>query len=337
MKTPGHTPPFRAPNGSIVPDSVATVEYLRIGGIDQWVMIRGENVANPVLVVLHGGPGMSETAFYRCYNAVLEKWFTVVYWDQRGAGKSYDPAIPRASMTTEQFLRDLDELVDLVRARFTQPKVIVFGHSWGSILGMLYAKRCPDKVAAYVGTGQVAGWPEGEAVSYRYALSEAERTGRRSLVERLRRIGPPPYSAASLWEQRMCLTRVDGSMKPRALWKLAKMILGAKESSIFELPRAYRAFRWTLDVMWDEVSRIDLEQQVPGLAVPVVFMLGRNDHWATPDLAAAYFEKLSAPSKQLLWFEKSGHEPFVDEPDKFNAAMVELVRPLAGPGRRAAA
>jgi pimeloyl-ACP methyl ester carboxylesterase len=331
MKRLIRTRPFRAPNGEVVPGSVATVEYMRLGGIDQWVMIRGENVDNPLLVMLHGGPGMSETGFFRCYNAVLENSFTVVYWDQRGAGKSYDRTIPRESMTTQQFLRDLDELVDTVCARFNKANVVIFGHSWGSLLGMLYAARFPAKVATYVGCGQVASWPECEAASYRYALTEAERTGRHELVAKLHRIGPPPYPAASLWVERMCLSRVDGSTKPKALWKLAKMILGAKESSIFELPDAYRAFRWSLDTMWEEVSRLDLKQLVPALEIPVFFFLGRNDHWAASDLAAAYFDILKAPAKKLRWFESSGHEPFADEPDNFNAAMVELVRPVAAP------
>jgi pimeloyl-ACP methyl ester carboxylesterase len=309
---------------------VATIEYLRLGGVDQWVMVRGADTTNPILVMLHGGPGMGETAFFRYYNAALEDSFTVVYWDQRGAGKSFARTIPRESMTTEQFLRDLDELVEIVRARFDQPKVVLFGHSWGSVLGTLYAARWPDKVAAYVGSGQVASWPECEAACYQYALDEAQQRGRRDLVARLRRIGPPPYPAASLWEERLCLTRVDGSMRPRALWKLVKMTLGAKESSLFELPRAYRAFRWTLDAMWDEVSRIDLTRLVPELAVPVFFLLGRDDHWASSDLAAAYFAALRAPAKQLVWFERSGHEPFADEPEKFNAVMRGLVRPAAG-------
>ena len=104
MKHPGKTPPFRGRNGEILPGSVAEINYLRLGGLDQWVMIRGESLANPPLILLHGGPGFSEMRFFRHFNAPLEKSFTVVYWDQRGAGKSFARNIPRSSMTVGQFL-----------------------------------------------------------------------------------------------------------------------------------------------------------------------------------------------------------------------------------------
>lgn len=147
MKHPGKTRPFRGPGGEIVPGSIAEVRYLRLGGVDPWVMIRGEDVRNPPLVLLHGGPGMSGTCFFRACNAVLETQFTVVYRGQRGTGKSFDRAIPRSSMTVERFVADLDELVDGVRRRTGQERVVIFGHSWGSVLGALYAARFPEKVA----------------------------------------------------------------------------------------------------------------------------------------------------------------------------------------------
>lgn len=117
MKRPGKTPPFRGPTGKVLRGSIAEVNYLRLGGVDQWVVIRGESLANPPLILLHGGPGFSETSLFRHFNAPLEKSFTVVYWDQRGTGKSFDKKIPRSSMTVEQFIADLDDLVDAVRQR----------------------------------------------------------------------------------------------------------------------------------------------------------------------------------------------------------------------------
>jgi pimeloyl-ACP methyl ester carboxylesterase len=292
---------------------------MKIGGIEQWVSIRGVHAGDPPLILLHGGPGLGETAFFRSCNAQLEERFTVVYWDQRGAGRSFDPRIPRESMTVERFIADLDELVDAVRT----PKVTIFGHSWGSALGVLYAARFPDKVAAYVGSGQIGDWAAGEAASYAFALAEAERLGKHRIAARLRAIGPPPHTVDGLWTQRMCLSRLEGRFEPRALWKLGRMLL--EESSIFELPRAMRAFRWTLDAMWHEVSRIDLRALAPVLQVPAFFFLGRKDHWVPPETSVAYIDALAAPVKQIVWFERSGHEPFVDEPAKFNAAMIELV------------
>ncbi len=328
MKHLGKTPPFSGSNGEVAPGSIAEVAYLHLGGLAQWVMIRGESLDNPLLILLHGGPGWSETHFFRRFNSQLEKAFTVVYWDQRGSGKSFDSKIPRSSMTVEQFIADLDELVDTVCKRVGQEKVVIFGHSWGSALGVLYAARFPEKVAAYVGSGQAGDWAAGESSSYAFALAEAQRLNNRKAVEKLRAIGPPPHTAQSLWTQRFCLNRLEGNLRPRVLWSLGRILLGGPEYSIFDLPNLMRGFRFSIDAMWDEVSRIDLTTAVPALQMPVFFFLGRNDHWVPPETSVAYFDALTAPSKRLVWFEESGHEPFADEPAKFNTLMVELVRPV---------
>jgi pimeloyl-ACP methyl ester carboxylesterase len=323
----GKTPPFRGPDGEITSGSIAEIAYRQLGGVDQWVMIRGESVANPPLILLHGGPGWSETRFFRYFNAPLEQSFTAVYWDQRGAGKSFDPAIPRSSMTVEQFISDLDELVDAVCERLGKKTVAIFGHSWGSALGVLYAARFPEKVAGYVGSGQIGDWAAAESASYEFALAEAQRRGNRRASRKLRAVGPPPYAAKAVFTERTWLSRFEGQMSPRALWKVGRAVLGGQESSIFELPSTWRGFRFTMDAMWAEVSRLNLIELAPALEMPVFFFLGRNDHWVSPAISARYFDAPTAPSKKLVWFEHSGHEPFVDEPAKFNAEMTGLVWP----------
>jgi pimeloyl-ACP methyl ester carboxylesterase len=328
MRRTRRTPPFRTATGGIVPESVAEVGYCRVGGVDQWVMIRGENLANPPLIHLHGGPGFSETRLFRHFNSDLEKRFTVVYWDQRGAGKSFDRALPRSSMTTEQFIADLGDLVDMVCARVGQEQVVLHGHSWGSALGILYASRYPHKVAAYIGTGQIGDWPAAESASYAYALTEARHRNNRRAVKALCAIGPPPYPASSVFKERTWLQVLDGQLTTRALCKFGRIALAGEESSIFDLPNQLRGFRFSMDAMWDEVSRIDLSVAAPELQTPVFFFPGRHDHWVPPETSVAYFDMLTAPSKELLWFEESGHEPFVDEPVKFNRAAIDMVRPL---------
>src|SRR6266540_1267527 len=293
MRHLGKTPPFRGPHGEVVSGSIAEIAYRRLGGIDQWVMIRGESVANPPLILLHGGPGLSETLLFRHFNAPLERTFTVVYWDQRGAGKT---------------------------------KVAIFGHSWGSALGILYAARFPEKVAVYVGSGQIGDAAAGESASYAFALAEAQRFGKQRALKKLRAIGPPPHSADELWTQRMTLSRLEGRMRPTAMWKLGRAVLGGEESSILDLPSTMRGFRFSLGAMWTEVSRLNLIELVPALQMPVFFFLGRNDHWVPAEISVEYINAVTAPSKRLVWFEESGHEPFVDEPAKFNALMAELVR-----------
>jgi pimeloyl-ACP methyl ester carboxylesterase len=281
------------------------------------------------LIVLHGGPGMSEMGFFRRYNAPLERYFTVVHWDQRGTGKSFDRDIARSSMTLDQFVADLDELVDLVRRRFGKEKVVILGHSWGSALGAIYAARFPAKVAVYVGAAQIGDAAAGESLSYSYGLAEAERRHDERALKKLRAIGPPPYPAKSLFIERAVLNKLDGQAGLGTMWKVARALFGRPESSILDLPNLVKGFGFTLDAMWAEVSTLNLLKLVPALRMPVVILVGRGDHWVPPETSVAFFDALAAPSKELVWFEHSGHEAFVDEPEKFNSTMVESVRRLA--------
>jgi pimeloyl-ACP methyl ester carboxylesterase len=285
-------------------------------------------MANPPLILLHGGPGLSETSWFRFFNAPLEDSFTVVYWDQRGAGKSFARGIPRSSMTVEQFIADLDELVESACARVGQRKVVIFGHSWGSALGVLYASRFPHKVAAYVGSGQYGDVAANHAASHAYALKEAERRDNRRALRKLRELGPSLYEPRELWVSRTWTMRFEGGMRPAAFRKLVRASIGTPESSVLDLPRVVRGFRFSIEAMWPEVSRLNLVDLAPALEMPVFFFPGRNDHWVPPGPTVAYFDLLDAPAKKLVWFEASGHEPFVDEAAKFNSAMVDLVRPV---------
>jgi pimeloyl-ACP methyl ester carboxylesterase len=328
MRNPGTTPPFRTPRGDIVPGSIAEAAYLRLGGVDQWVLTRGRSLDNPPLLLLHGGPGFSETHFFRRYSSPLEGSFTLVYWDQRGSGKSFDPRAPVSSLTVTQLLSDLDELVESVLQRVGHRKVVLFGHSWGSALGILYAARFPNKVSAYAGSGQLGDWAAAEAASYAYAVSEARRRGNRKAERELRSIGPPPYPASSLWIERTWLQRFAGQFEPGALWRMLHEFLGQPEQSVPDLVNLMRGFRSTGFAMWPEVSQLDLIEIAPELKMPVFFLLGRHDHWVPPETSVAYLEALTAPMKRLIWFDESGHEPFVDEPSKFNATLRDIVRPM---------
>jgi len=329
VKDAGKTPAFRAAGGSILPRSIAQTAYLKLGGIEQWVMIRGENVANPVLILLHGGPGMSETNFFRYFNSSLEKTFTVVYWDQRGAGRSFSRDTPKASMTIERFIDDLDELVDAVRAKLHQKTVVILGHSWGSALGTLYAARFPEKVSAYVGTGQTGDMQASELSSYAFVLAEAERRNNRKALKELCAVGAPPYTSKTIRIQRRWLMRFVGLMRGRSLWQVLRATRSTPESSLRHIPNFVRGAIFSLQTLWPEISGLNLEKAVPELKMPVFFFIGRHDHQVAAETSAAYFEKLIAPAKQLVWFEDSAHMPPFEEAQIFNAKLVELVAPVA--------
>lgn len=329
MRHAGRTPAFRLPSGGILPGSIAEISYLPIGGIEQWVMIRGENVANPALVLIHGGPGFSEMRLFRHFNAALEKAFTVVYWDQRGTAKSFVPHIPASSMTVEQFIADLDVLIDTIRKRLGKDKVTLYGHSWGSALGILYAARFPEKVSVYVGAGQVGDLPASERICYSFTLAEAERRGNRKALRELRSIGPPPHTARLLMQERKWLTRFTGFVRGMSLWEFSRIVVSSPECSIFDLPNILRGVRFSTGTMWAEVSALNLTKAAPALRMPVFFFLGRHDHVIAPEISQAYFSMLAASPKELVWFENSAHEPPFEEPARFNEIMSGSVRQAA--------
>ena len=204
--------------------SVAEEAYVDINGTRQWLLVRGRDARSPVLLILHGGPGSSETVLFRRFvGAALEDKAVVAYWDQRGAGRSYSRSIPPDTMTVGQFLADTDAVVDTLRQRFGRDRVALLGHSWGSALGALYAARHPDKLLAYLGTAQVASMPDGEATAYKAVLGEARHRGDATAVAELETIGPPP-------SQRRC--DVDAAPLDRRVRRGVRHTTGALVPSV---------------------------------------------------------------------------------------------------------
>jgi pimeloyl-ACP methyl ester carboxylesterase len=326
----GKTPPFLDENGERLPNSIAEANYYRLGGVNQWVLIRGQNVnENPLLVMLHGGPGISELAFWRYYNSKhLEQHFTVVYWDQRGSGKSYDPSgIPLETMTVEQFLSDLDELIDIVCKQCHKDKVILFGHSWGSVLGPLYASKNPNKVAIYVGSGQIGDWAASEVYTYNYVLELAKQKKNQRAIRQLEKVGPPPHDVNGLCTQRNWLHELDDDMSFRDVLKVFQMFHSVPETRIWDMFSFWKILRFSIHAMWTEVTRLNLNTMVPELQMPCFFFLGRNDHCVPSENSIEYIDSLKAPLKEIVWFEESKHIPSMDEPEKFNELVVKLVKP----------
>jgi pimeloyl-ACP methyl ester carboxylesterase len=169
--------------------------YVKIGGLEQWITIRGEDRRSPVLLFLHGGPGDAVNPWaYAGFRSWL-KYFTVVQWDQRGAGRTLgrNGAVTVSTITIEQMVRDGIELAELLRKRLGKEKIVLVGHSWGSILGVFMAKARPDLFYAFVGTGQVADPIQNYSVAYTALVERASRERDGRALRELKEIGPPPY------------------------------------------------------------------------------------------------------------------------------------------------
>jgi len=327
----GSTPSFRDAAGAQLQGSVAEMQRVKLGGVEQSITIRGRNAKAPILIWLHGGPGQDETGLWRLYNAALEDHFVVVYWTQRGTGRSYDSSIPAASMTLQQFVADLDQLIGILKSRFNQNKVVLAGHSWGTNIGVAYTQQHPENVSAYVSIGQIANSAEGERRSYAWVMAEAKRRNDAEAVADLERLGAPPYPIASILVQRSWLGKFGGGSFHDDVPLIELMLRSFRASEVTWYDGIkYRAGAYfSLDALSPQVAKFDWLHTATQFKVPIFIVAGRYDHNTDAGLAHEYFDKIAAPIKQFKWFEKSAHSPQFEEPAAFNAFMINQVLPAA--------
>lgn len=327
----GHTPPFRSATGDVVPGSIAEMHRLKLGGIEQSVTIRGRSANAPILIWLHGGPGMDETGLWRRFNAALEDHFLVVYWTQRGTGRSFSGDIPASTMTIAQFVSDLDELVEYMQSRFGEQKVVLAGHSWGSSLGVAYAQVHPEEVAVFVGVSQVVNATEGEKRSWRFTIDEAKRRENDVAYKELLGLGEPPYPFASIIAQRGWLEKFGGGSfhNPKSLATLMWQSFEASEVTVLDGLHFQQGVDFSLASLAVENAQVDWWDKASSFSMPVVIATGRFDRNTDADLQKEWFDRIEAPAKAHFWFEKSAHSPLFEEPEKFNRMMIETVLPLA--------
>lgn len=307
---------------------INSLEKVRIGGIEQWISIRGWNREHPVLLLLHGGPGFPGMPFAHV-TAELEKHFIVVRWDQRGAGKSYSTSIPERSMNVEQFVADTLELTDLLRQRLNRSRILLGAHSWGTIIGALAVAQSPERFSAYISISQAADAAESERLMYRWALEKARAAGNQRAISELTALGLPPYKEFADYDRMTDWISRFSSMEHQPVSR-SQFVRLALESPLYswgDLVRIALGAKFSFSQLWREVFyEVDLFTQVPRIEVPVFFFLGRHDHTATASAALAerYFAALDAPrGKQLIWFEDSGHWPHLEEPERFEQAVIK--------------
>src|SRR6266436_4964576 len=302
---------------------VNSLEKLRIGGIDQWVLFRGSSDANPILLFLHGGPGMPVFPFAHQIkgHSKLEDYFTVVYWEQRGTGKSYSPRIPVSSMKIGQFVDDAIELTHLLVRRFGKSRVSVLGHSWGTIIGTLAIQRAPDLFQAYVGMGQIVDMMQGEHLSYEWVRERARQSGNKKALRELSKIGPPPHDHKKIIIERKWVSRFGGNRRknPHSFMTVLVEILRTKEYTWVDVVRIAANPLFSLKHLLSEMYTVNFFAQAPRLEIPVFFLEGRFDYTTPSEVTTRYYHELDAPrGKELICFDDSAHFPFLEEPAKFD-------------------
>lgn len=311
--------------------SISSLEPIRLGGVDQWVTIRGHDTENPLLLYVHGGPGMSDMGSIRHFIPTLEEHFTVVHWSQRGAGKSYSSRIPAASMTIEQFVDDLESLTRHLLHRFGQRKLFLVGQSWGTVLCMRLVKRAPELIYAYVGVNQVVDRAQEELFSYRATLDRAREQRNRKAVAQLKALGEPVAGVfATLegtlvhktWARTLGMITFD----PKGFVALGRAIVLSPELTLKDILNFFRALRWNMELLWKEFCQANLFQEISAVKVPVYFVAGQHDTITNPNLQAQYLDQLLAPKKEYILFEHSGHMACYEESQRFNQVMLKILR-----------
>lgn len=319
----------------VSPAGLQAVETIPIGGIRQVVSIRSQDLRNPVLIYFHGGPGFVEMPLDWWWDRGWDEYFTVVHWDQRNAGKTYvaSGANDPASLTPERFQQDAEEVVQWARRRFGKRKVFVLGHSWGSMLGLKLAAAHPEWLHAYIGMGQLTDGLESERRGWAWSLARAKADGNREAVRELEGIAPyaatGPVPVAAIMTQRKWLNHYGG-----AAWRRTG---GDFEAAAFKLAPEYadedvrRAFEGqpaVTQALLPKVLATDLSG-IRTLRTPLILLLGRHDINVSSAVAAEWYAKVRAPSKRLVWFERSGHHVTSEEPGKLLTTLVTVARPIA--------
>jgi len=291
--------------------------FVQIGGIGQWITIRGESKRNPVILFLHGGPGDAYSPFAESLFGTWEKDFTLVQWDQRGAGRTYGKTGPsiEATMTLDRMVQDGIEVSEYLTKHLSKKKIVLVGGSWGSILGIYMAKQRPDLFYAYIGMGQMVNMRANQAASYARVLQLARADDDQKTVKALEANGPPPWDSIRKWPvfHKALLAyqakRVTAASPPRTI---DPAYASAAEQAQNDEADDFSFIHFFGVTMSGPLETVDLTALGTDFAIPIFFVQGQEDINALPELAKAYLDTIKAPQKQFISVPGTGHEDSVE-------------------------
>ena len=322
----------------VSPQGLQATETVRIGGIDQVMTVRSQDLRNPVLIYFHGGPGFVETPLDWWWDRGWDEYFTVVHWDQRNAGKTYTasgPADP-ATLTAAQYQADAEQVVQWALKRFGKQKLFVLGHSWGSMMGLKLAAAHPEWLHAYIGMGQGTNGLESERRGWIWTMQQARADNNADAIRELQAIAPyaekpGPLPVQAIITQRKWLNHYGGAMWRRpqgASVEIAAMKLSPDYSDA-DMRNAFKGQPAVTQALLPTILSEDLST-IRELKVPLLLLNGRHDINVSSEVAAEWFATVKAPWKKLVWFERSGHHQTSEEPGKLLNTLIADARPIAG-------
>ena len=317
--SPGKMKQFTNENGEVLENSLSVKAFTDIKGVKMGMIIESKETSNPILLFVHGGPGMPEYWLTDKYPTGLEDYFTVVWWDQRGAGLSYSSDMDARTMTTEQFVDDTIAVTNYLRERFGQNKIYLMAHSWGTYIGIQAVQKAPELYNAYIGVGQDVNICESEKLAYEYMMNYYKNS---SDEKTLKQLEVTPYDSDGYDKIRDSVMHRAGIGTMHDMNSVITGIffnsLGCKEYTLTEKINLWRGKIYSGDSMLkDEFHANDLSEIVTKLDLPVYFMSGAYDYTVNYTMAEDYFEKLDAPVKGFYLFQNSAHSPMFEEPENF--------------------
>jgi pimeloyl-ACP methyl ester carboxylesterase len=315
------------------PCGIDEASFVTLGGIEQWVTVRGQDRGNLVLLFLHGGPGDVTNPWTFALFAPWQKHFTVVQWDQRGAGRTLRKTGQKVAptITVDRIVEDGIELAEHLRKRLQKDKILLVGHSFGSIIGVLMARARPDLFLAYVGTGQVADETRNYSVAYDALLRKARAVGDQTAIDELTRVGPPPYKSAEGYSvQRKWSNAFEGA--DQFLYGTIGLTLVAPGCSVRDLNDSADGQMLSGQRLVPQTKSKGPKELGLEFAIPMFFFQGAEDFTTPTELARQYLDSIKAPRKAFVAIEGGGHFAVFMKSDQFLKELVSRVgQPTAKP------
>ncbi len=308
-------------------DGVDETHYLNIGGVKQWINIRGQDKTKPIVLFIDGGPGKPSTSYLHLFQLELEKDVIVVHWEQRGSAKSFNETIPIESMNVSQFISDGIEVSDFLRNRLNKNKIFLLGHSWGSMLGALIANRAPEKYYAFIGFGQVVSIERGWAHTWEKFNKLAEVENNLVMKKSLSEISPPPWNTKEQWQKFFWL-QVERGCEIYGKKNYTEIMIEMIYSPLYSIADHVdwvKGQAFSQKYLEKEIRNIDLAETVLEYNLPVYFLVGKHDCNTPFELTEEYFNKLKSPRKKIFWFENSSHSLSFEEPILFQKTIIEII------------
>lgn len=322
----------------VSPQGIDQLVQISVGGTKQWISVRGRDRRNPILLFIHGGPAATEMPTSWTFQNDWEDFFTVVQWDQRGAGKTYSSNNPekiRPTLTIDRMTQDAADVVQYLRTKYHKRKIFVLGHSWGTVLGLRLAQEHPDWLYAYIGMGQIISMQEGERLGYAATLEAAQAAGNAQAVQELRAIAPYPEAnggipLAKINTERKWSIYFGGLSYNRDSYgyyfQAAKL---SPDYTDADLAAIDKGSSLSLPELLPQLARVDFSK-ITEFHCPIIMFVGRHDETTPSGPVVAWFKNLRAPVKKLVWFENSAHMMQIEQPGLVLMHLVNDVRPLAG-------